>query len=128
TRCGFRYTAAVPNETHLLTLAEPSALLVSRDQEQLWLSFQHNFKIQGSGTGYKVTTLAYRYGAEDVNHDEILLYHWHPESEVKSPHLHVPCAANARKELRKAHLPTLRVSFEDFLLCLISEFNIQAAP
>lgn len=126
TDCCFAYTSAVPNESHLLTLAQPTAPLESHDGEKLWLSFEHDFKIQASGRGYKVTTLAYRYGAEDEDHDEILLYHWHPESEVKSPHLHVPCAGNARRELRKAHLPTLRISFEDFLLCLISEFRIRA--
>ena len=126
TNCQFAYTSARPNLESLLTLSEPTAALLSQEGVEFWLSFQHNYKIQVSGRGYKVTTLSYRYGIEDCEHNEIMLYHWHPKSRVVLPHIHIPCAGVVRPELDKAHMPTLRIAFEDFLFCLITEFHIEA--
>jgi hypothetical protein len=125
--CGFAYTSARLGVCSVLTLSAPTASLRSGTGEDLFLSFQQDFKIQNAGKGFQVTTLSYRYGLEDGKHDEILLYHWHPKSRVATPHLHIPCVGRVHPELGKAHLPTLRVSFEDFLLCLVTEFNIEAS-
>jgi hypothetical protein len=125
TDCRFAYTAATPNVEHPLTLAQPVARIESL-AEQFGLFFYHLFKIQKAGKGYKVSTLGYRYGLEDGDQNEIVQYHWHPANGMNTPHLHVSCAGEVRPELHKAHLPCGRIAFEDFLLFLIEEFNIQA--
>lgn len=126
TDCFFGYTRAVPNTEILLTLAEPRALLCSEDGEHLWLAFSQGFQIQQSGKGFKVKTLYYWYSLENDGGDEILAYHWHPTRPVNFPHLHVRCAGVIRPEFNKAHMPTQRVAFEDFLLLLIKDFHVMA--
>jgi hypothetical protein len=126
TTCQFAYTSAVLNQLHTLTLFTPVAEVASQAGETFNIAFQHAFKVQGAGTGHKVTTLAYRYAFEDSEHNELVLYDWHPSSRVQIPHLHIPCAGDVRPEFCKCHIPTGRIAFEDFLLFLIEEFKIQA--
>ena len=85
--------------------------------------------IEDSTNGpWRVTTAGYKYTIEAEDGDEILGYHWHPRSlsPNKEPHLHLGTGARiGRSELEttKAHLPTGRVSMEDFLQLLIEVFK-----
>lgn len=90
---------------------------------------------------YKVQTARYLYEIFDENNQEILLYHWHPKgvSDVKHPHLHVPCARpidiplprvdeTRRVYVGNAHLPTSRVLLEDIIEVLIRDFGVAPRP
>ena len=79
---------------------------------------------------WRVTTRGYKYTIETEDAEEILGYHWHPDalSQFKEPHLHLGSGARTGRpelETTKAHLPTGRVSMEDFLQLLIEVFNAQ---
>lgn len=67
---------------------------------------------------YKVSTRWYRYGILDHRQREILSYQWHPGTEIDFPHLHV-------HSLEKCHLPTGRVSIEQFVRLLIDDFDVK---
>jgi hypothetical protein len=76
---------------------------------------------------WRVTTEGYKYTIETEDGEEILGYHWHPRSlsHIREPHLHLGTGARiGRSELEtaKAHLPTGRVSMEDFIQLLIEVF------
>ncbi len=85
--------------------------------------------IEDSKNGpWRITTEGYKYTIETKDGEEILGYHWHPKarSPFKEPHLHLGAGARiGRSELEaaKAHLPTGRVSMEDFVKLLIEAFN-----
>jgi len=77
---------------------------------------------------WRVTTAGYQYTIETGGGEEILGYHWQPNSvsPFKDPHLHLGYGAQiGRPELEstKAHLPTGRVSMEDFIQLLIEVFD-----
>jgi hypothetical protein len=85
--------------------------------------------VEDSANGpWRVTTAGYKYTIETEDGEEILGYHWHPKSlsPFKEPHLHLGAGAKiGRHELEatKAHLPTGRVSMEEFIKLLIEAFN-----
>jgi hypothetical protein len=77
---------------------------------------------------WRVTTAGYQYSIETNDGEEVLGYHWHPDSlsPFKEPHLHLGQGAQigrAEFEAAKAHLPTGRVSMEDFIQLLIEVFD-----
>ena len=78
-----------------------------------------------SGT-WRTHTLRYGYtlfGSEN-DPDEWLAYHYHPQTGVAAPHLHINADASwARKGLRKKHLPTGRVALEDVIQVVVEEFG-----
>jgi hypothetical protein len=102
------------------------AKLISALHINYRVSVLHKFVIQPSSRSYKVRTLAYRYNLDIETQDgteEIVGYHWHPRGAHQFPHIHV---AGADPSFHKVHLPTCRISLEDFLLCLIEDFGIPA--
>lgn len=76
---------------------------------------------------WKVSTAAYYYALHDAKKREVLAFHWHPEAEgeQKYPHLHLYDASNIMPSLVKVHLPTGRISLEQFLVFLIDELKIK---
>lgn len=77
---------------------------------------------------YKVATRAHRYALEDDAENEIVAYPWHPQepSYRPDPHLHIGYGAGGRlvrPDLRDAHLPTRRISVEEFVRCVIVDFH-----
>lgn len=79
---------------------------------------------------FRVRTTAYYYTVEEANSHEILAYHWHPEapnSKIERPHMQLEQGAKVgRAELAGSHIPTGRVTLEDFIRLLIEVF--QAPP
>lgn len=90
---------------------------------------------------YKVSTSFYQYQFLDIAGNEILVYHWEPESgsPVLAPHLHVPSAGairlpqrpgwpreEAKTHLGKLHMLTGRVFLEDMVEILIREFRVDS--
>jgi hypothetical protein len=75
---------------------------------------------------YRVKTTAYMYSVEDANSHEIFGFHWHPDSRVKFPHLHLEHGAQiGLRSLHRAHFPTGRISVEDFLRLVIETFQVE---
>lgn len=76
---------------------------------------------------WQVTTVAYHYTLHESDGAEILSYQWHPgvPNSVSFPHLHIRHGARiGREEFQRAHLPTGRVSLEDFVRLLIVDFAV----
>jgi hypothetical protein len=75
---------------------------------------------------YKVTTRSYLYALEDEHYHEIIAFHWHPDAEIKFPHLHIGHGAGLqiRQEIRNIHFVTARMAFEEFCQLLIKEFRV----
>lgn len=79
----------------------------------------------------KVTTTYYSYALETQNAEEIIGYHWHPNSisRINYPHLHLGKGAQVgRKELEeaRAHLPTGRIGIEEVVHLLIETFGVDS--
>ena len=54
---------------------------------------------------------------------EFLAFHWHPQSRVSWPHIHV--RAGVEPALATAHIPTGRVPFEDIVRMLIDDLGVR---
>lgn len=84
---------------------------------------------QGEAGPYKVQTRAYMYSVESpAMQQEILSYHWHPSgpSPFKTPHLHLTRGVHeAYPDIVEAHLPTGRISIEEFLRFAIETFRLR---
>lgn len=91
------------------------------------------------GALYDVQTSYYQYLILDRLEQEIVAYHWEPESKslVVRPHVHVSAAApivlpqpsgsplaETKTHLSKLHLPTGRVGIEDIVELLITDFAV----
>jgi hypothetical protein len=92
------------------------------------VTVRHNFVIDQKGVrSFKVRTLEYRYALDLESAgrgvDEVFAYHWHPSGPHKFPHVHV---TGKDPSFHKVHLPTSRISLEDFVRCLIEDFGIPA--
>jgi hypothetical protein len=67
-----------------------------------------------------LTTIPY---TEDET--EVLAYHWHPNVGPPTTHLHLYQASGAAPFLVKRHIPTERISVEEFLRFVIEELRVQ---
>lgn len=79
---------------------------------------------------WQVRTVAYHYTLGETAGHEILSYQWHPNvaGSVSFPHLHLQYGARVgRSEFERAHLPTGRVTLEDFIRLLIYDFAVPPA-
>jgi hypothetical protein len=75
---------------------------------------------------WKASTRGYNYQISDSHKREILCYQWHPSVAPVFPHLHVGPGSEVGDILRKAHIPTGRVSLEEVLRLAIDEFGVRA--
>jgi len=123
--------SAKPGQDHSVTLRSSSAPVKVEARRggatKLALRVALLYRVAPHLTDWAVYIVSYHYGLLDVDEKEILVYHWHPQVQgFVTPHLHVgPGAKAERTELRKAHLPTGRVSLKDFVSLLIREFGVQ---
>jgi hypothetical protein len=69
---------------------------------------------------WKVRTAAYFYQIDDASGAELVAWHWHPESGVAFPHVHV----SGGRLGKPVHLPTGRVSVESVLRLLLTELEV----
>ena len=79
---------------------------------------------------WQVRTVTYHYTLREDEGSEIFSYQWHPNvpGSVSFPHLHLRHGARlGRSEFEKAHLPTGRVTVEDFVRLLIDDFGVPPA-
>ena len=123
-----RPTSYEPSDTPHLLYSEQMPCLLARTK--LCFDVSQKFRIiEDLQYGpWRITTAGYKYTIETADGEEILGYHWHPESrsQFREPHLHLGYGAKiGRRELEstKAHLPTGRVAMEDFIRLLIEVFE-----
>jgi hypothetical protein len=79
---------------------------------------------------WQVRTVAYHYTLGESGGHEILSYQWHPNvpGSVSFSHLHLQYGAGlGRSEFERAHLPTGRVTVQDFVRLLIGDFAVPPA-
>jgi hypothetical protein len=115
---GGYHTADVP---HAATLAGGLPVRLPGDVGvHLILSMNYSIVKDDPPRGpWKVHTEGYNYELVDSDEKSIVAFHYHPDSRVAAPHLHVGQAADAQFDLFKAHVPTSRVSVEAVLLLSI---------
>lgn len=121
-KCILRWSGCDPDNEQQLTLSKPTgADLITKEGEILYLSFAQRFSIiKHFLLRYKIQTRAYYYGLEDQSNNEIIAYHWHPEtSRFQFPHFHL-----RHDVIGKIHFPTGRIALEEFCQLLITEFQV----
>ena len=119
----------VSKEPHLLTFADDPVELAGR--QDFALSVRHEYRImrgEGLWGRWKVRTAGYYYELQDDSDDEVISYHWHPESRspLAVPHMHIGVGSGVTVAgLREPHYETPRMALESFLLMLIKDFGVQ---
>ena len=84
------------------------------------------------GERFRVTTKGYMYEVLRRDGVELFSAHWHPVSRLSNydgPHYHIcaPALSTTGVFMERAHLPTHRVSFEEFIRICISQFGVSPA-
>ena len=114
-----------------LTTAIDPIRLVAAEGNDLFFSATQYFHFEDSGRyagERKVRTdgYAYRLRTAEDRAGELIQWHWHPQVGGRSDcHLHVG-AMHGDRPLRRLHIPTGRISFEEVILFLFDEFGIAA--
>lgn len=118
------------DDLSVLRLPDPVSL---HGRSHLFIGMVQQYRIikDPNNGPFRVTTAHYKYTLETEDSEEIIGYHWHPEgpSPVRYAHLHLGAGAQiGRSELDgRAHFPTGRVAFEDFVKLLIDVFDVKAS-
>jgi hypothetical protein len=112
-------------ESLALNLGSPSRLR----GKHLYVTVKLQYRVthaEGESGPWKVSTAAYFYALHDEKQREIMAFHWHPETEgQKQPHLHLYDASNIATMLAKVHVPTGRITLEQYLRFLIVELKVR---
>ena len=114
-RGGKVYAVAVGNDATFRASSDPVLYAeISMQFELIEVPIQDRARLGR----YKASTTWYRYSVHNYNQREILSYQWHPGVEVDFPHLHV-------ESLEKCHIPTGRISIEEFIWLLVHGFDVK---
>jgi hypothetical protein len=112
-----------PRGTMLLTTRETPIRLRTRDGADLYLTAGLDFQFV-ERDDWHCTTLAYTYTLYSPELVEVMSWQWRRGSP-QLPHLHVradmPALGGA---IRKLHLPTGRVAFEEIVAFLINDLDV----
>lgn len=75
---------------------------------------------------WRVSTRAYMYELQTESGELVWSYHWHPDSTVTVPHVHIGHTQLAEDAvlLYKAHHPTGRISLESVIRICIAEYGV----
>lgn len=112
----------------------PFALVIDKFKlpgSTIYLSASMNYTIvhvkEDADRGpFKVKTTAYQYMLTYKDEQEIFAYQWHPDSQIKFPHLHLGSSAKiSSKTLNKLHLPTGRIALEQVLRLTVDELGVK---
>jgi hypothetical protein len=122
------YAAAKsPGEVEALTLSDDPLRLRCGDMAAVAhvnLRIGHRYRLVSDEDGWHVSTVAYEYYLLEDGGNELVAWHWHPESRVTSPHIHAP----ADPVHRRMHIPSGRISIESVLRMLVTDFGVQPMP
>jgi hypothetical protein len=95
------------------------------------MSIQYRIvEAEGERGPWKTSVAQYEYSlVEEDDGQEVLGFHWHPESRgrVNWPHVHVGTSMLAQDAVldRRVHIPTGRVAVEDVLRLAILDFGVE---
>jgi hypothetical protein len=118
-----------PQDEWALTTDPASIELSVLEGQELYLSATQSFRMKRHKGEWKVSTLQYIYNVsqtQDVR-DYLFAWHWHPNQEPMTCHLHADAELTNNMKLTRKHLPTARISFEEVLWFLIDEFDVVPA-
>lgn len=120
------------DDVHLWTLNDGSGVTMAAGKR--FTATMHFQYVDGGKQAprrerFRVTTVAYMYALELDGHGELIAAHWHPSSKVstyRAPHYHVGGVAlsDTGVFLERAHIPSGRVSLEEFIRTMIDQFGI----
>lgn len=102
-----------------------------RGESRIALALTQHYRIiedSSASRPWRIVVVAYYYALESQSGQEIIAYHWHPNtrSAVTFPHLHLgPAAAVGRSELVKGHLPTAFIEVGDIVRLTITAFSVE---
>jgi hypothetical protein len=122
-----------------LWFQQPAALRVDDDRSSgFLLQIRHVVSVAPTSVGSRgdrqIGILRYHYALLDRKESELLVYHWHPDSEGPDyPHLHVSASliaqvdAQTRRniDLDKLHIVTGHIALQAFIRMLITEFQVK---
>ena len=120
------------DEPYALTIGDGTAVSIGGPQgTRFGLSIAQQYRIVEDATSlgpWKVTTAAYAYALlTGADGEEIFGYHWHPRgrSPITTPHFHFGSGARVeRADVVGAHFPSGRIALEEFLRCIIRDFQV----
>lgn len=107
---------------------EPPVKLQRSGGAPLYFTVIQTYRVVVAGNGFKVKTTSYNYELwvkQDEAFHAIAEFHWHPNEEVKWPHVHIK-GYSPEGALDRKHFPTARLSLEDFLRFLMRDFDVKA--
>jgi hypothetical protein len=120
---------ATPDENGIRVLSVKSGerfKVKSSPPRYLVIAIRYKIIQAGGHLGpWKASNLAYNYTLYDEDETEVLAYHWHPNVGPPTTHLHLYQASGAVAYLAKRHMPTERISVEEFLRFVIEELRVQ---
>lgn len=118
-------------DEYLLTF-EPPARVETTHGGFLYLDILQTFETVAADDGqFRAHTTGYQYAVmeseTESNDNGIASYHWHPDrpTKLRWPHLHVAPRDRDNYLSPRIHLPTSRVSIEDFVHLLIRDFHVR---
>lgn len=118
--------------SHSLLIERGYPIKLPASSGTYYLGIRHQYIIveaEGDRGPYKVSTKAYEYKILNDKKQEILAYHWHPQSQVKYPHLHIKQVSGSPiSVLQKAHIPTSRIAIEDIVALLLDPNSFGVNP
>jgi hypothetical protein len=77
---------------------------------------------------WTVTVSSYTYSIFDSDQQELLAFHWHPDSRssITHPHLHISAGARVGyAPLQKAHVPSGHVALQEVLRFAITDLGVE---
>jgi hypothetical protein len=120
------------DEPYVLNIGDATAVSVAGPRGAhfgLTIAQQYRLVEDASTLGpWKVATAAYAYALlTAADGEEIFGYHWHPRgrSPITTPHFHFGSGARVeRSDVSGAHFPSGRIALEEFLRCIIRDFQV----
>jgi hypothetical protein len=115
-----------PERTYVLMPSTRGPVrLRTEDGPSLYLGASQHFRHITDGGNWRCHTLAYDYTVFSESRQELFAWHWHPASRP-GPHVHVNAdGAESLPTLRKLHLPTERVAFEQIVRFLLQDVCVK---
>jgi hypothetical protein len=120
--------AAEPGATH--AIRTPGEYVSLQGPKRLHLSATIEYEIvewpDRDRGPWKVSTRKYLHHVVTDDHTEVILFHWHPDGDVKEPHIHVGSSQLGVNAVMGSndHIPSGRVSFENVLHYLITHHGV----
>jgi hypothetical protein len=91
----------------------------------LFFSQRYTFHQDSTDQLWRVRIRGYFYSVydrQDERYSEIFSYQWHPDLDVKIPHVHF---SKGEELIRRTHLPTGRISIESVAEFLIRDLGVR---